>query len=155
MTKGETGKLLNILLRWYPQARQLQGDTARTQDAWHAALEPYDYRDILDAARAWYQGPKGRFCPDPRELIPETRRQTAEPEPEQSAGIEPKRIPTTEERLRILDYLHRDEPEEYLAALDDWDRDIKACGAEAACGATLERLQQRRQEIRLREERSA
>lgn len=71
MTRGETGKLLNTLLRWYPQAKQLRGDTARIQDAWFDALEDFDYAEILETAKEWYQGPKGRYCPDPRELMPQ------------------------------------------------------------------------------------
>lgn len=73
MTRTETSRILALLKQWYPSASQIKGDTKAVVEAWYLVLGAFDYDDVKLRAVAWNAGPKGKFCPDARELIPPRR----------------------------------------------------------------------------------
>lgn len=77
LTKNETIRLLDTLLGWYPNAKGLQGDKPAIIQRWHSVLSPYPAAAVMEKALEWNRGEKGRFLPDPRDLIPETLPYTA------------------------------------------------------------------------------
>lgn len=87
MTRTETSRILALLAHWYPNASQIKGDTKAVVEAWYLVLGAYDYDDVKLRAVAWNTGPKGRYCPDARELIPEQAR-IARPQERQYTGEE-------------------------------------------------------------------
>ena len=76
MTRTEMAQILTMLSAWYPNAAQFRGGVKATVEAWWLVLGDYAYGDVKNAAVAWNTGPKGRYCPDARELIPAKKART-------------------------------------------------------------------------------